>query len=192
MPDTDTTELYTVVRNDEEQYSIWAADRDLPAGWAEVGVSGTKEVCLAHIDEVWTDLRPRSVREHMARTAAEPGDVALEPALAEDDGPDLVSRLAADQPVQVCERPESTAARFQESLTAGYVHLRFPGTSGGTEIGVRVDPAASDWAGADFAAGTGTVRLTGDLVLDFQPVRCHAEIDLAGLAGTGRLEPAAA
>ncbi|MEU7901697.1 hypothetical protein [Actinoplanes sp. NPDC049118] len=106
------------------------------------------------------------------------------------DGPDPVLRLAVDQPVQVCGRPENTAVRFQESLTAGYVHLRFPGASGGTEIGVRVDAAVSDWTSADFAAGNGTVLLTGDLVLDLQPVRCHAEIDVAGLAGTGRLAPA--
>ncbi len=57
---------YTVVVNDEEQYSIWFADRALPAGWTEVGVTGDKEHCLAHIGEVWTDLTPRSVRERVS------------------------------------------------------------------------------------------------------------------------------
>jgi len=56
---------YTVVINDEEQYSIWEADRPPPAGWHEVGVSGQKDECLAHIDRVWTDMRPRSLREAM-------------------------------------------------------------------------------------------------------------------------------
>ncbi|WP_143662620.1 MbtH family protein [Streptomyces sp. CB03238] len=54
-----------VVANDEEQYSVWPTDRDLPAGWHRAGPSGTREECLAHIDEVWTDLRPLSVRRRM-------------------------------------------------------------------------------------------------------------------------------
>jgi MbtH protein len=56
---------YTVVRNHEEQYSIWWADRDLPAGWQSVGRTGTREECLAHIEEVWTDMRPLSLRRWM-------------------------------------------------------------------------------------------------------------------------------
>jgi MbtH protein len=56
---------YTVVRNAEEQYSIWFADRALPDGWTGTGVSGPKADCLAHIDEVWTDMRPLSLRNHM-------------------------------------------------------------------------------------------------------------------------------
>jgi MbtH protein len=69
---------YTVVINDEEQYSIWDADRPIPAGWHEVGVSGTKDECLAHIDEVWTDMRPRSLREAMDREAADPAPAAAD------------------------------------------------------------------------------------------------------------------
>ncbi|WDZ82469.1 MbtH family protein [Micromonospora cathayae] len=57
---------FLVVRNDEEQYSIWSADRELPAGWQDTGFAGTREECLAHIDTVWTDMRPRSVREALA------------------------------------------------------------------------------------------------------------------------------
>lgn len=51
-----------VVVNDEEQYSIWPADRATPDGWHEVGVEGTKEECLDHIEEVWVDMRPKSLR----------------------------------------------------------------------------------------------------------------------------------
>lgn len=54
---------YLVVRNDEEQYSIWADGRALPAGWHDTGFAGTKDECLSHVDEVWTDMRPRSLRE---------------------------------------------------------------------------------------------------------------------------------
>ncbi len=61
----DTT-IYTAVVNHEEQYSIWAADRELPAGWTAVGTPGLKAEVLAWIEEVWTDMRPKSLREKMA------------------------------------------------------------------------------------------------------------------------------
>jgi MbtH protein len=60
---------YVVVRNDEEQYSIWPADREPPAGWFVVGERGPREACLAYIEEVWTDMRPRSLREAMEKKA---------------------------------------------------------------------------------------------------------------------------
>jgi MbtH protein len=67
MSDTDEdTRTYTVVVNDEEQYSVWFADRDLPAGWRAVGVTGPKAACLEHIGRVWTDMRPASLRRAMA------------------------------------------------------------------------------------------------------------------------------
>jgi MbtH protein len=56
---------YEVVVNDEEQYSIWFADREVPLGWRTVGKRGRKEECLAYVKEVWTDMRPRSLREQM-------------------------------------------------------------------------------------------------------------------------------
>ncbi|MDC0716423.1 MbtH family protein [Nannocystis bainbridge] len=67
--ETDDTLRYEVVLNHEEQYSIWAADRELPAGWRKAGKRGTKRECLAHIDEVWTDMRPLSLRIAMAKAA---------------------------------------------------------------------------------------------------------------------------
>ena len=54
-----------MVKNHEEQYSIWPVDRDLPAGWTEAGKQGSKAECLAHIKEVWTDMRPLSLRKQM-------------------------------------------------------------------------------------------------------------------------------
>lgn len=68
----DTT-IYTVVVNHEEQYSIWPADRDLPLGWREAGKTGTKAECLAYIEEVWTDMRPLSLRKKMEETAQQGG-----------------------------------------------------------------------------------------------------------------------
>jgi len=67
------TRTYQVVRNDEEQYSIWPADSDLPPGWQSEGTTGTKDECLARISAVWTDMRPRSLRLGMAGTAESGG-----------------------------------------------------------------------------------------------------------------------
>lgn len=53
---------FDVVLNDEEQYSIWPAERPVPAGWRTAGHRGDKASCLAFIDEVWTDMRPLSLR----------------------------------------------------------------------------------------------------------------------------------
>lgn len=60
-----------VVVNDEEQYSIWPADREVPAGWRIAGKTGTKEECLAFIEEAWTDMRPASLRRSHDEGAGE-------------------------------------------------------------------------------------------------------------------------
>ena len=64
----DTT-IYNVVVNHEEQYSIWPADRENPLGWTSVGTTGPKAECLEYIKEVWTDMRPLSLRKQMAEQA---------------------------------------------------------------------------------------------------------------------------
>ncbi|BCJ76683.1 antibiotic synthesis protein MbtH [Catellatospora sp. IY07-71] len=56
---------YAVVVNDEEQYSIWIDGSSLPAGWRAVGRTGSRSECLDYIAEVWTDMRPRSLRQSM-------------------------------------------------------------------------------------------------------------------------------
>jgi MbtH protein len=57
--------IYKVVVNQEEQYSIWSAERDNPLGWQNCDKKGTKEACLAYIGEVWKDMRPLSLRLSM-------------------------------------------------------------------------------------------------------------------------------
>lgn len=57
--------IYKVVLNHEEQYSIWPAHRENALGWNDAGKTGTKEECLAYIKEVWTDMRPLSLRKKM-------------------------------------------------------------------------------------------------------------------------------
>jgi MbtH protein len=56
-----------VVVNVEEQYSIWPADRILPAGWTDGGFTGARQDCLAHVDRVWTDMRPAGLRREMGQ-----------------------------------------------------------------------------------------------------------------------------
>ena len=64
MEEVDNT-LYKVVVNHEEQYSIWPLERENALGWRDAGFTGSKTECLAHIKEVWTDMRPLSLRKQM-------------------------------------------------------------------------------------------------------------------------------
>ena len=75
----DDKTIYEAVVNHEEQYSIWPADRELLFGWRLAGKKGTKKEVLDYIEEVWTDMRPLSLRKQMeeakqaAQTAPEAG-----------------------------------------------------------------------------------------------------------------------
>ena len=62
--------IYRVVLNHEEQYSIWPASRENPLGWKDAGKTGPKAECLAYIKEVWTDMRPLSLRKRMQSDAS--------------------------------------------------------------------------------------------------------------------------
>jgi hypothetical protein len=101
---------------------------------------------------------------------------------------DLVERLSErDHRVEVTLRPDRTAQALKERIDDGFVHIKFTETRGGTELGVSLDPAASDISGGEFDAGRGRITLAGSLTLNYVPVRCTASIDLATLSGTGRL-----
>ncbi|MEV6632770.1 MbtH family protein [Actinoplanes sp. NPDC051470] len=66
--ENDQERTYKVVLNEEEQYSIWPDDREIPTGWRPSGFTGGKDDCLQHIDQVWTDITPLSVRRRLADT----------------------------------------------------------------------------------------------------------------------------
>jgi uncharacterized protein YbdZ (MbtH family) len=189
--DREDTTVYKVVVNHEEQYSIWPADRENALGWNDAGKSGTKQECLDYIKEVWTDDRPLSLRKEMeeaARRAAEAPESPAPAAAPEKD--DLVERLSEPgQPVEVSLRPEKSVEAFRERLDMGYVHIKFTGTRGGTELGVRLDPEALSLEGADFENRKGSVHLEGGLTLNYRKVRCVADIELETLSGRGRLQP---
>ncbi|MGA7869678.1 MAG: MbtH family protein [Candidatus Binatus sp.] len=63
--DKEDTTTYKVVVNHEEQYSIWPSEKKIPPGWTPKGKTGSKTECLAYIKEVWTDMRPLSLRKNM-------------------------------------------------------------------------------------------------------------------------------
>ena len=186
QPDDRT--VYKVVVNHEEQYSIWPSDQDSPAGWKEAGKEGSKKECLEYIEDVWTDLRPLSLRKHMEEAARQPAP-ARETEPAEPARDDLVDRLCEGQhPIEAGLPPHATAQSLKQAIDRDSVHVRFTDTKGGTELGLRLDRDASDWSAADFERPDGRVRLVGELTLNYEKVRCVADIDLQSLAGTGHLE----
>ncbi len=69
MEDEDTRE-YVVLVNSEEQYSLWLADLEVPKGWNQVFARNNKKACLDYVKEVWTDMRPLSLRKAMAATSS--------------------------------------------------------------------------------------------------------------------------
>lgn len=101
---------------------------------------------------------------------------------------DLVQRLGTEQDVEVSMRPETTVEYFKPAVDRGYVHIKFPHTRGGTELGIRLDRDASDFSQADWENKTGKVKIVGNLILDYVKVRFHGTIDLSTLKGTGYLE----
>lgn len=105
----DTT-IYEVVVNHEEQYSVWPANKELPLGWQKAGFSGKKLECLAHIEEVWTNMRPQSLRKQMQEMAgpkAEPPQNATpkvqpkpEPAMPKQPVPSAQPQTLDDDAVE--------------------------------------------------------------------------------------------
>lgn len=180
--------LYKVVVNHEEQYSIWPTDRENPLGWKDVEYSGLKAECLSHIENIWKDMRPLSLRKQMEDAAQSPQPV--EAPLPETSNEDhLVQHLATgSHPIEMGLRPEKTVKALQESIDRGFVHIHFPQTKGGTELGVKLDRNESDLSLADFESRTGKIRLVGGLTLNYTKVRCIADVDLTTLSGQGHLE----
>ena len=184
----DDKTIYKVVRNHEEQYSIWPEHKQIPLGWNDVGKAGTKAECLAYIKEVWTDMRPLSLRKKMEELAKNPPPA---PVPASGGAPEerLVDRLCkGSHRVEISLRPSLSAKAFKEALDTGYVRVKFTDTKGGTELGIRVKDDACNFQDADFEQATGRAKVVGDLTLDYTKVRCIVDIDLQSLAGESHLE----
>lgn len=100
---------------------------------------------------------------------------------------DLTERLTVDQPIIMGGADPTVEELRERTGEMGYVLVKFTETRGGTELGFPLDREATDLSGANFDEGTGTVHVEGHLILNDDPVRCIANIDLATLKGTGRL-----
>ncbi|PYP92385.1 MAG: MbtH domain-containing protein [Candidatus Angelobacter sp. Gp1-AA117] len=187
-PDREDTTTYKVVMNHEEQYSIWPDYKENPAGWKDAGKAGPKAECLAYIKEVWTDMRPLSLRKKMEAMEHNPPAPPAAPTSEVKHEKSLVDRLCEGKhEVEVGLRTEKTVARFKKAVDSNYVHIKFTKTKGGTELGFHLDQNSSDFKSADFENGKGTAHLEGNLVLDYVTVKCVADIDLSTLQGTGQL-----
>jgi uncharacterized protein YbdZ (MbtH family) len=186
--DQEDTTIYKVVVNHEEQYSIWPEYKENPLGWKDVGKTGPKAECLAHIKEVWTDMRPLSLRKKMEEMADNPPSSPPPPDPNKPREKSLVDKLCeGDHPVEAGLRPEKTVKLFKEAIDRNYVHIKFTDTRGGTELGVRLDRDRCDFSQADFENGAGAVHIEGGLTLDYVKVRCIANIALNTLEGKGSL-----
>jgi Core binding factor beta subunit len=100
---------------------------------------------------------------------------------------ELTERLTADQPIVMGGADPTVEELRNRTGEMGYVLVKFTQTRGGTELGFSLDRNATDLSGADFDNGTGTVHVEGHLILNNDPVRCIANIDLTTLKGAGRL-----
>jgi len=178
---------FLVVRNHEEQYSVWPAGREIPLGWIDCGFNGDKQSCLKHIESVWTDMRPLSLRKQMETLAQMPateGSAAPEPS-----APDLVERLCAgSHKVRAMVRAEKSDTAFKEAIDRGFVQIEFTDTQGGTVLGFPIDLEQSDLSQIGDNKRDGQAVIVGMLTLNFQKVRCIATIDLNNLKGEGKLE----
>jgi uncharacterized protein YbdZ (MbtH family) len=187
-PEKEDTTIYKVVMNHEEQYSIWPDYKEIPNGWKHVGKTGLKAECLAHVKEVWTDMRPLSLRKKMEEYERNPPPPPSAPDPNRPREKSLVDRLCeGEHPVEVGLRPERTMKLFKEAIDRDYIHIKFTQTKGGTELGFRLNRDASDLSAADFEGGKGTVHVEGSLTLDYVPVKCVADINLSTLEGKGHL-----
>jgi uncharacterized protein YbdZ (MbtH family) len=136
-PDKEDTTVYKVVVNHEDQYSIWPDYKEMPFGWKDVGKIGLKADCLAFINEVWTDMRPLSLRKKMEEMAKNPPPPTPPPDPNRLREKSMVDRLCkGDHPVEAGLRPEKTVKLFKEALDRNYVRVKFTKTRGGTELGV--------------------------------------------------------
>jgi hypothetical protein len=100
---------------------------------------------------------------------------------------ELTERLTTSQPIIMGGADPNAEELRNRTGEMGYVLVKFTETRGGTELGFPLDRDATDISSADFENSTGTVHVEGHLILNDDPVRCIADIDLATLKGTGHL-----
>src|SRR5262249_40807876 len=152
---------YKVVINGEEQYSLWPAERGNPLGWNDAGKEGSKAECLDYIKSVWTDMRPLSLRKRMEELAGNPLKYELKTE-SEDEPLSLVERLSSGtHSAQLVLRTERTLTALKQCLECGYVHIKFSGSMGDTELGMQIDTNACNLSELERGIGQGNIHLEG-------------------------------
>jgi MbtH protein len=151
------SEMFVVVRNDEDQYSTWPLHRPAPAGWHPIGVAGAQDDCLAYIERVWTDLRPRSARRPEtgpARTVHDTDRLQLRQVLPAEvscrrvDGHRHATWAPGYPLAHTRRRAQALLAEFDGSRSPGPVMYEIVLTSTGSVIGdLGYGPAATGTCG---------------------------------------------
>jgi|HubBroStandDraft_6_1064221.scaffolds.fasta_scaffold34703_1 uncharacterized protein YbdZ (MbtH family) len=197
LSQADVEANYAVVVNPEEQYSIWPCSLTIPRGWKSIGMTGPKDECLKHIEETWQDMRPLSLRRPMNVRATEGGRQS--PAISELKCTDISEDSRAGRPGLVEKllsgrHPVAAAFSREDMIEIGnarpgrvFVRLRFTQTCGETELGIKLDRAASVFPSPDAECRQASVHLEGELILDEVEVRCIVDLDGATLRGDGFL-----
>jgi len=183
---------YSVVVNDEEQYSIWPIFKIVPEGWKEVGFKGKKEDCLSHISQVWTDMRPLSLRNKMDELQKEWTETvntkSETPSHTQSEMSSTVVFLVNGIHPISTKPTDNDCKSFHTSLNRQYIHITFTDTAGGTCLGMRIDPNKTVFIDANFESELGSIEVEGICVLDYVRIKCFARINLQTLSGTASLE----
>jgi hypothetical protein len=102
---------------------------------------------------------------------------------------DLIEKLSQTQDIELAIRPVVNADSLRSALERGFVPVRFPRTKGGTELGIKLDPAGSVWSREDLSKGAGQMQLAGEVTLNYKKARFSGIIDISTLRGSGCLQP---
>lgn len=172
-------ELYEVVKNIEEQYSIWPQNKEVPSGWKKVGYSGEKDVCLKHIEQVWTDMRPLSLRKHIEsmKTSSRVNNERLQ-----TDTESLVDLLlnkdvhAVSLPYQPVDMPD-----FLDQLRSGICYIEFNEVFSQPQIAISL-------TSENYELNANYILFKGSLTLDLIPIQCHCKFDSKNFRGTCRVK----
>jgi MbtH protein len=161
---------YLVVVNEEDQYSVWPEEHVMPEGWRDAGKHGRWEECLQFIEEVWCDMRPRSLRERQSRlgTVTPPAPVCSLPI-------SLVDQLiAGPQEVTILSWPGAPGGDPLKT-SPGTCRLRFEGCGRGVEISLELAQTLEQKPDGAASASTGRIRVEGFCVLDTTSLQCVVE-----------------
>lgn len=171
---------YSVVVNDEMQYSIWPEMKPLPGGWKKEGFQGAKESCLEHINKVWTDMRPLSLRKKLEDMALNPSSYLKETKIPQDD---LVDRLCQKQQPVKLDPQVRDIADILKCIDQSFIYIEFSQIEGGTIVGVQI----KNFSKKVDESGKEKAFIDGYLNLNFTDLELKLEVDLLNMNANVKL-----